>query len=243
MGSPEEHSHSPQPDSQSPGVPRHPRPPPLEHRDLTGELSAERNRLSRTQARLCLQLLNLERAFGSLYPYALPLPTAKATLERNNLGGAGRPRGKRASLRLGHPQLCHVPATRPAPSSAGGTPAGSRTAGGSGGRCSGRADSAFLSRLLSLPSRLGLRPHGGRVSRPAAWRSLPATSDGRKNCCCPPHRQGSPGSGSCAQGRGAGSRQPVPPPRPSEALWRGDAHLAQRTQLMCWLSENKNFWR
>lgn len=187
MGSPEEHSHSPQPDSQSPGVPRHPRPPPLEHRDLTGELSAERNRLSRTQAHLCLQLLNLERAVGSLYPYALPLPTAKATLERNNLGGAGRPRGKRASLgaRLGHPQLCHVPATRPAPLSAGGTPAGSRTAGGSGGRCSGRADSAFLSRLLSLPSRLGLRPHGGRVSRPAARRSLPATSDGRKNCCCP----------------------------------------------------------
>lgn len=74
MGSPEEHSHSPQPDSQSPGVPRHPRPPPLEHRDLTGELSAERNRLSRTQAHLCLQLLNLERAFGSLYPYGTAPP-------------------------------------------------------------------------------------------------------------------------------------------------------------------------
>lgn len=94
MGSPEEHSHSPQPDSQSPGVPRHPRPPPLEHRDLTGELSAERNRLSRTQAHLCLQLLNLERAFGSLYPYALPLPTAKATLERNQPGRSRTPQGK-----------------------------------------------------------------------------------------------------------------------------------------------------
>lgn len=40
-----------------------------------------------------------------------------------------------------------------------------------------------------------------------------------------------------------GPGSPCPRPRPSEALWRGDAHLAQRTQLMCWLSENKNFWR
>lgn len=40
-----------------------------------------------------------------------------------------------------------------------------------------------------------------------------------------------------------GPGSPCPRPRPSEALWQGDAHLAQRTQLMCWLSENKNFWR
>lgn len=180
MGSPEEHSHSPQPDSQSPGVPRHPRPPPLEHRDLTGELSAERNRLSRTQARLCLQLLNLERAFGSLYPYALPLPTAKATLERNNLGGAGRPRGKRASLRLGHPQLCHVPATRPAPSSAGGTPAGSRTAGGSGGRCSGRRTAPSCRACSRCRRALGcVRTGGGSRGQQLGGASQQLPTEGR----------------------------------------------------------------
>lgn len=91
---------------------------------------------------------------------------------------------------------------------------------------------------------LGCVRTGGRVSRPAARRSLPATSDGRKNCCCPPLTD--------KEARGAapvpkvavlGPGSPCPRPRPSEALWQGDAHLAQRTQLMCWLSENKNFWR
>lgn len=115
MGSPEEHSHSPQPDSQSPGVPRHPRPPPLEHRDLTGELSAERNRLSRTQAHLCLQLLNLERAVGSLYPYALPLPSAKATLERNQPRRSRTPQGKAGKPRRQTRSPPALPRSRHAP--------------------------------------------------------------------------------------------------------------------------------
>lgn len=244
MGSPEEHSHSPQPDSQSPGVPRHPRPPPLEHRDLTGELSAERNRLSRTQAHLCLQLLNLERAFGSLYPYALPFPSAKATLERNQPRRSRTPRGKAGKPQTRSPPA--LPRSRHAPCVlvCRGDASRLEDCGGIGRKVQWQGGQ----RLPVAPALAAVAPWaasawGGRVSRPAARGRLPATSDGRKNCCCPPHRQGSPGSSSCAQGRGAGSRQPVPRPRPSEALWRGDAHLAQRTQLMCWLSENKNFWR